>query len=95
MGIGKSTLYESIKHRLPNHVFSFCETPTMDVGDVYLPKIGNIKSENGKEFVEFVPNEGLGFHLDKPIFLVLDELSKANQSVQRAFLNLAMEQKAG
>ena len=47
------------------------------------------------QYVRFVPNEAFGLHLNKPVVLVLDELTKASRPVQNALLRLLLERKLG
>jgi len=63
---------------------------TKDVGDFLVPKI---RSLNGTEVCSFIPNEEFGFHHDKPIVLMLDEIGKASKAVMNACLSLDVREK--
>jgi hypothetical protein len=64
----------------------------MDVGDFLIPKIRTL---NGDEVCSFIPNESFGFHLKKPIILLLDEIGKASKSVMNCSLRLMLERSLG
>jgi hypothetical protein len=75
MGIGKSSMLKILQDRLnTTHHFCYGDMTTKDVGDFLVPKI---RSLNGTEVCSFIPNEEFGFHHDKPIVLMLDEIGKA------------------
>jgi len=92
MGIGKSSILKILQEKLPNHFFCYGDMTTKDVGDFLIPKI---RSLNGVEVCSFIPNEEFGFHSDKPIVLMLDEIGKANKAVMNACLRLMLERKLG
>lgn len=93
MGIGKSSILSIIKKRLGDN-FHYCygDMTTKDVGDFLVPKI---RSLNDVEVCSFIPNEEFGFHHDKPIVLMLDEIGKASKAVMNACLRLMLERKLG
>ena len=83
MGIGKSSMLKMLQAKLPNHHFCYGDMTTKDVGDFLVPKI---RSLNNAEVCSFIPNEEFGFHHDKPIVLMLDEIGKASKAVMNACL---------
>lgn len=92
MGIGKSSMLKMLKDKLPNHFFCYGDMTTKDVGDFLVPKIRTL---DGVEVCSFIPNEEFGFHFDKPIVLMLDEIGKAPKAVLNACLRLMLERKLG
>jgi MoxR-like ATPase len=92
MGIGKSSMLKMLQAMNPNHFVCYGDMTTKDVGDFLVPKI---RSLNGSEVCSFIPNEEFGFHLDKPIILMLDEIGKASKAVMNACLRLMLERKLG
>jgi hypothetical protein len=93
MGIGKSSILSILKSKLSaTHHFCYGDMTTKDVGDFLVPKI---RSLNDTEVCSFIPNEEFGFHHDKPIVLMLDEIGKASKAVMNACLRLMLERKLG
>ena len=93
MGIGKSSILKILQDRLNiTHHFCYGDMTTKDVGDFLVPKIRTL---DGVEVCSFIPNEEFGFHFDKPIVLMLDEIGKASKAVMNACLRLMLERKLG
>jgi len=93
MGIGKSSILKILQSRLNStHHFCYGDMTTKDVGDFLVPKIRTL---DGVEVCSFIPNEEFGFHFDKPIVLMLDEIGKASKAVMNACLRLMLERKLG
>jgi hypothetical protein len=92
LGIGKSSMLNTLAGRYPDHKPVYLEAQMLDLGDLQMPKF---KAIEGKEVVSFVPNEALGVHLGQPIILMLDELGKASKSVLNALLRIMLERKIG
>ena len=92
MGIGKSSILKILQAKHPNHFVCYGDMTTKDVGDLLIPKI---RSLNDTEVTSFIPNEEFGFHLNKPIILMLDEIGKASKAVMNACLRLMLERKLG
>lgn len=93
MGIGKSSILKTLKEKLgENYHFCYGDMTTKDVGDFLVPKIRTL---DGVEVCSFIPNEEFGFHFDKPIVLMLDEIGKASKAVMNACLRLMLERKLG
>ena len=90
MGCGKTSLMTMLEERLPTHIGHTADCSTMDIPDVAMYDINN--STNS---LNFIYNEALGLHEDKPIILNLDEFGKANPSVKLMLLRLILERKMG
>ncbi len=88
MGIGKSTILAMLAKMLPNHKPIYFDCTTIDLGDLALPKISG---DADAQYSEFVPNKDLGFHLDQPIILMLDEFGKGNNGVKPALTRVILE----
>jgi MoxR-like ATPase len=93
MGIGKSSILKTLKEKLGDkYHYCYGDMTTKDVGDFLVPKIRTI---DGVEVCSFIPNEEFGFHFDKPIVLMLDEIGKAPKAVMNACLRLMLERQLG
>jgi MoxR-like ATPase len=93
MGIGKSSILKTLKAKLGDkYHYCYGDMTTKDVGDFLVPKIRTI---DGTEVCSFIPNEEFGFHFDKPIVLMLDEIGKAPKAVMNACLRLMLERQLG
>jgi len=92
MGIGKSSMLKMLQAKFPDYFVCYGDMTTKDVGDFLVPKIRDI---NGVEVTSFIPNEEFGFHHNKPIVLMLDEIGKASKGVMNACLRLMLERKLG
>lgn len=88
MGIGKSAMLGILKERFPTYHPVYLDAPLLHDGDMMMPKVGT-------DSVTFLPNEYLGFHLDKPVLLMIDELGKCSKSVMNTLLRLIHERKLG
>lgn len=92
MGTGKSSMLKMLGSMLPTHRTVYFDCTTKDLGDLMLPKVQS--GEYGEsDYVQFVPNEELGLHLDGPIILMIDEFGKANPAVKLGVLRLMLERK--
>lgn len=92
MGIGKSSMLNTLREQHPDHHTIYLEAQTLDVGDIQMPKFKNV---DGHDVVAFVPNEALGIHSTKPVILMIDELGKASKAVMNALLRIMLERKLG
>jgi hypothetical protein len=93
MGIGKSSILKFLKEKLgDSYHYCYGDMTTKDVGDFLIPKIRMV---DGVEVTSFIPNEEFGFHFDKPIVLMLDEIGKASKAVMNACLRLMLERQLG
>lgn len=92
MGIGKSSILKTLAESHPNHIPCYIDITTKDVGDFLVPQIRTIE---GTPVCSFIPNEEFGFHLNKPLIVMLDEVGKASKAVMNACLRLMLERKLG
>ena len=92
MGIGKSSILNTLAAKYPNHIPCYIDITTKDVGDFLVPQIRTL---DGTPVCSFIPNEEFGFHLNKPLILMLDEIGKAGKAVMNACLRLMLERKLG
>ena len=93
MGIGKSSMLTDLARRMPDHTPCYFDCTTKDLGDIMIPNIQMLDGEG--KFVKYLTNEEIGAHLDTPIILMIDELGKANRSVQNALRRAMLERKIG
>jgi hypothetical protein len=91
-GTGKSSILKELALLKPDHTPCYLDVTVMDTGDFLIPKIRTL---DGVEVCSFIPNENIGFHLKKPIILLLDEIGKASKSVLNACLRLMLERSLG
>ena len=92
IGSGKSSILKDISKRFPNHHTCYVDITTKDVGDFLVPKV---RSVDGMDVCSFIPNEEFGFHVNKPVIIMLDEIGKAGKAVMNACLRLMLERKLG
>ena len=93
MGIGKSSILKTLKDDLGDkYHYCYADMTTKDVGDFLIPSISEV---DGVKVSSFIPNEEFGFHLNKPVVLMLDEIGKANRAVLNACLRLMLERCLG
>lgn len=92
MGIGKSSILKALQQQHPDHVTCYVDITTKDVGDFLIPQVRQL---DGTSVCSFIPNEEFGFHLNKPVIIMLDEIGKASKSVMNACLRLMLERKLG
>ena len=114
MGNGKSSTLPMVGEILPKHILCYVDCSMLDLGDVMLPDINEIRQTVNEEiqsavdkavekqvepvvrkYVTYAPNEAFGIHLNVPVIIMLDELGKANQSVQLALTRLMQERQLG
>lgn len=91
-GTGKSSILKELALLNPEHTPCYLDVTVMDTGDFLIPKIRTI---NGDDVCSFIPNESFGFHLKKPIILLLDEIGKASKAVMNCSLRLMLERSLG
>lgn len=93
MGIGKSSILKTLRDRLGDaYRYCYVDMTTKDVGDFLVPKIREL---DGTEVCSFIPNEEFGFHFDKPVVMMLDEIGKVGKTVLNPCLRLMLERKLG
>lgn len=97
MGTGKSSLLKMLAETNKNHVPCYFDCTTKDLGDITIPNIaqGTPEDAESRGYVQYLTNEELGVHNNKPIILMIDEYGKANPSVKNALLRLMLERKMG
>jgi MoxR-like ATPase len=93
MGIGKSSILKTIKQKFGDkYHYCYVDMTTKDVGDFLVPKIRTV---DGVEVCSFIPNEEFGFHLNRPVIMMLDEVGKSSKAVLNASLRLMLERQLG
>lgn len=92
MGCGKSAILKELAKSHPNHVPCYVDLTTKDVGDFLIPQIRTI---DGTPVCSFIPNEEFGFHMGKPLLIMLDEIGKTSKAVLNATLCLMLERRLG
>lgn len=94
MGWGKSSILKMLAADLPDYMPIYFDCTVKDLGDLAIPMIK--RTEDGIDYVHMAPNEELGAHLvGKKLIIMIDELGKANPSVQNGLLRLMQERQAG
>ena len=88
MGSGKTTLMQMVHKRLPDHIPIHLDATTLDVADLLVPMFDKIDDTG---IVRYAINEHLGFHLNKPVILMIDEMGKANPAVKKALMRVVLE----
>ena len=76
-GIGKSSILDLIKKKLPHYSMVYRDVPNLDLGDVTMPM-----PNRELRVTEYFPSAGFQLHLGKPVCIMLDEFSKAMAPVQ-------------
>lgn len=92
VGTGKSSMLKTLAKLHPDHITCYVDITTKDVGDFLVPQVRQL---DGTSVCSFIPNEEFGFHLNKPVIIMLDEIGKASKSVMNACLRLMLERKLG
>lgn len=90
-GVGKSSLLKMLAARNANRQYIYMDGPLLDLGDV--SGVPRVESINGVDVTKFAPNAMMGFHLDKPVTLMIDEFGKMMRPVQNMFLRVLLEKK--
>lgn len=94
MGWGKTSILKMLAEQLPDYIPIYFDCTVKDLGDLAIPMIK--RTEDGVDYVHMAPNEELGAHLvGKKLIIMIDELGKANPSVQNGLLRLMQERQAG
>lgn len=84
-GIGKTSIAQALEKATGYRAF-IIPCADIELGDIAMPVI-----DHENKLTRFYPSERFGLHLGKPIILILDEFTKASQSVQN-MLHPALEQ---
>ena len=90
MGNGKTSILKMLAEMFPNHISCYFNCVTKDLGDLSIP---SLNTDEG--FVTYLPNEEFGIHLNKPLIIMWDEWTKANQSVKNGTLVTMLERMVG
>ena len=89
-GVGKSTMLKDLSKRFPDHEVAYIDCANLDLGDIAMPFI-----DRELNCTRYYPNAHFKLHTDKPIIVMLDELTKASQPVQNMLLPLILENRLG
>ena len=90
MGNGKTSILKMLAEMFPDHIPCYFNCVTKDLGDLSIP---SLNTDEG--FVTYLPNEEFGIHLNKPLIIMWDEWTKANQSVKNGTLVTMLERMVG
>ena len=90
MGNGKTSILKMLAEMFPNHIPCYFNCVTKDLGDLSIP---SLNTDEG--FVTYLPNEEFGIHHGKPVIIMFDEWTKANQSVKNGTLVTMLERTIG
>jgi len=85
-GIGKSSMLKDLSKRFPEHEVAYLDCANLDLGDIAMPFI-----DRELNCTRYYPNAYFKLHTGKPVLIMLDELTKAQQSVQNMLLPLLQE----
>ena len=87
-GIGKTSQLKTLAKLLPTHRCFYYDATTKAPGDDIMPLIKEV-SFGG--VVRSAVHEDLGFHIDGPIILMIDEIGKAQSGVKNALMRIMLE----
>ena len=90
MGNGKTSLLTMLSKMFPDHIPCYFNCVTKDLGDLSIPSLNTTEG-----YVTYLPNEEFGIHHGKPLIIMWDEWSKANQSVKNGTLVTMLERTVG
>src|SRR5262245_44830847 len=92
-GIGKSSLLKVMKAAHgERYAYSYMDCTTLDLGDIAMPKV----EKEGKIFVtHYAPNARFRLQDEKPVIIMLDEVTKAPEPVKNMLLPLIQERRLG
>lgn len=89
-GIGKSSMLKELGKRFPNHETAYIDCANLDLGDIAMPFI-----DRELNATRYYPNAHFKLHTGKPVIIMLDEITKASQSVQNMLLPTLQEMRLG
>ena len=104
MGIGKSSLPDTLAEHLPTHDPIYLDGTTMvDSADMFMVDVSerevynpnNPDNPDTTKVFTHIPHESLGFGSDRPVILFIDEIGKMPRSAQLAALRIILERKYG
>jgi len=89
-GIGKSTLLTTLAKRFPDHEPVYIDCADLDLGDLAMPAMNHELKTTA-----FYPNERFKIHGDRPVLIMLDEITKASEPVKNMLLPVMLERRLG
>jgi len=89
-GIGKSSILKTLATRFPNHTPVYIDCADLDLGDLAMPAMNH-----ETRTTTFYPNERFAIHKDKPVIIMLDEITKASEPVKNMLLPVMLERRLG
>jgi uridine kinase len=89
-GIGKSSILKSLSSRFPDHTPVYIDCADLDLGDLAMPAMNH-----ETKTTTFYPNERFSIHKDKPVLIMLDEITKASEPVKNMLLPVMLERRLG
>lgn len=89
-GIGKSTLLKTLSARFKTHIPVYIDCADLDLGDLAMPAMNH-----KQQTTAFYPNERFKLHEGKPVIIMLDEITKANEPVKNMLLPVMLERRLG
>lgn len=89
-GVGKSSMLKELAKMFPDHETAYIDCANLDLGDIAMPFI-----DRDTNCTRYYPNAHFKLHTGKPVIIMLDELTKASQSVQNMLLPLLLDGRLG
>tara|TARA_R110000803_G_scaffold43722_1_gene93087 strand:- start:7603 stop:8649 length:1047 start_codon:yes stop_codon:yes gene_type:complete len=89
-GIGKSSLLNTLSAKFPTHIPVYIDCADLDLGDLAMPAMNHETKTTA-----FYPNERFSLHHGKPVIIMLDEITKANEPVKNMLLPVMLERRLG
>lgn len=89
-GIGKSSMLKSLAERFPEHIPVYVDCADLDLGDLAMPAMNHESKTTA-----FYPNERFKLQHGKPVIIMLDEITKANEPVKNMLLPVMLERRLG
>ena len=89
-GVGKSSMLKELAKMFPDHETAYIDCANLDLGDIAMPFI-----DRETNCTRYYPNAHFKLHTGKPVIIMLDELTKATQSVQNMLLPLLLDGRLG
>jgi hypothetical protein len=91
-GVGKSSILAALAKDLPDYLPCYIDVSTVDLGDIAMPVI-----DRDAMVTNYAPNArfGLGRGQNRPVILMLDELTKAARPVLNMLLPVILERRLG
>tara|TARA_R110002153_G_scaffold59384_1_gene162278 strand:- start:276 stop:1322 length:1047 start_codon:yes stop_codon:yes gene_type:complete len=89
-GIGKSSLLNTLAAKFPTHIPVYIDCADLDLGDLAMPAMNHETKTTA-----FYPNERFSLHHGKPVIIMLDEITKANEPVKNMLLPVMLERRLG